>query len=162
MIEPGRAGRDELRRDRLRDEIRRAHVERHDRIVLILGDVEERHGIVDAGVVDQDVVGLSRGDQLARTRRVGDIEFERFGTMSAGDQRSHGRVEILGRARGQRDVRTKCCQRLRCSETDPAAGACDQSALAVETEGRDRFGADGLSLLGFGLRAIASGYARRR
>ena len=99
-------GLDQPAGDGLGDEVGRAHVEPHDGVEVVDGDVEQRLGPVGAGVVDEDVEGLGAGYCRLHGGEVGDVEDERLGLLPARADRCSGRLD-LARACGQRASRAR-------------------------------------------------------
>ena len=98
-------------------------------------DVEQRLGPVGAGVVDEDVEGLGAGDRGLHGGKIGDVEDQRLGLLTARPDRLRGRLDLALRARGERHMRAGVGQRPGGGQPDAAPGAGHQRALAVEAEG---------------------------
>ena len=69
--------------DGLRHEIGGAHVEAHDDVEVLDGDVEQGLGAVGAGVVDEDVEGFGPCDRLLHGGEIGDVQHQRIGFLAA-------------------------------------------------------------------------------
>ena len=90
---------------------------------------------IHAGVVDEDLKRLGRGDRLSRGLDVGDVEHQRVGLLAAGADGTRRILDFLFGARGERDMRAGRGQRRRRRKPDAAAAAGNQRAPAVEAEG---------------------------
>ena len=139
MMEPGWLRLDEAARHGLGDEIGSAHVEAHDGVEVVDGDVEQRLWAVGAGIVDEDVerVGAAAMARCMAARSV---------TSSTSVSAFWPRARIAAAAASisdcgagcQGDVRAGIGQRTGGGEADAAAGAGDEGTLAVEAEGGGR------------------------
>ena len=139
-MEPGCFGRDQPARHGLGDEVGRAHVEAHDGVEVLDGDVEQQLGPVGAGVVDEDVERLGARDRGLHGGEVGDVEDERLGLLPARTDRRRRRLDLARRARHQRHMRSGVRQRRGRRQADAPPGARHQRTLAVEAEGGGRRG----------------------
>ena len=137
MIEPGSFAVDQPQRHRLRHEERRAHVEREDRVEILDLDVRQRSRPVHAGIVDENLKRLGRGDRPPRGLDVGDVEHQRVGLLAARADRRRRILDFAFGARGERHMRAGRRQRRRRRKPDAAPAAGDQRALAVEAEARE-------------------------
>ena len=134
MIEPGRFGLDESLRHRLRHEIRGADVEREHEVEVLDLHLDERRRLVGAGVVDQNVERLARGNRGARSLHVTHIDRKRIGLLAAIANRNGCSLDLRRGAGGERHMRAGVGQRGGRGEPDAAARAGHERAPAVEAE----------------------------
>jgi hypothetical protein len=116
----------------LRHEESRAHVDVEDEIEILARDVDKRRRPVGPGIVDQNVEGLAAGNECIDVVELGDIENARLRLTAALTNSARGRIDLVVRARAERDVRAGIGKRGRCGKTDAATGAGDERAFPLK------------------------------
>ena len=132
---PASPGGRHLPRHGLSNEVGGALVQAGDRVVIVLGHVQEGARAVGAGVVDQDVERVGGIDGGADGGKVGDVQDQRGG-LAAGFADLAGGLGNLDDSAGHKgDVGANLGQCGGSGQTDTAAGASDQGAAAVQAHG---------------------------
>jgi hypothetical protein len=127
---------DQLARDRLRHKIGRADVKRKYEVEIFDPHIGKGRGLVCAGVVYEDVERRLGGDRCFHCIHVAHIKREWLGLLSARANGLSCFLDLLGGARGKRDLGAGIGQCRSCRQPDAAAGTGHQRALAVEAERR--------------------------
>ena len=113
-------------------------VDREHALEIRVGPFGDRHAVLDAGIVDQDVEPAVAWRDVAPSppawRAVGDVEGHRLGGMAGGGEPRRGLGQRRGVAGVDDDVGAVRGQGLGHGEAQPARGAGHQRDAAVEAE----------------------------